>query len=239
VLWELRGFNHADVEITSFRGGVPRIRGLRLHTTNTLGPADHDLRDGIAVTSVARTLLDLGAVVRPAMVDAALADARHRRLVTPAWMWRTLDRLAVPGRRGVATLRAVLERCDPSQAPTESALEDGFIRVLRRFGHPMPTRQVRIDDMRLDFHFEPWPLIAEVDGGRWHSSEADRRRDRRRDNRVRGKGLYVVRFNWNDIRYWPEDIDADLNAAFDVLRPTFRESSTSVVGHSRKVRPAT
>jgi very-short-patch-repair endonuclease len=235
VLWELRGFGQAAVEITSLRGGVPRIRGVRLHTTDTLGPADRDIRDGLAVTSVARTLLDLGDGVRRTAVDAALADARHRRLVTPAWMWRTLDRLAVPGRRGVATLRDVLERCDPSQAPTESALEDGFLRVVRRYGHPMPTRQVWVDDMRLDFHFEPWPLIAEVDGGRWHSSEADRRRDRRRDNRVRGQGLYVVRFNWNDIRYWPEDIDADLTAAFAALNPTFRESSTSVVGHSRKV----
>lgn len=222
VLWELRGFEHAPVEVTSLRGGVPRVPGVRRHTTDVLGPADRDVRDGIPVTSVARTLLDLGAVVGGDALDGALEDARQRRLVTHPYLWRTLDRLGVPGRRGVAGLRAVLEAADPSQAPTESALEDRFLRVVRRFGHPEPARQVRVDNLRLDFHFDPWPVVAELNGAKWHSSEADRRRDRRRANRVRAHGLIVCEFTWNDVRYWPYDIDADLTAAFAAASTTTR-----------------
>jgi very-short-patch-repair endonuclease len=235
VLWALRGFESAAVEVTSLRGGVPRVPGLRLHTTDTLGPADRDVRDGIPVTSVARTLLDLGAVVSRDALDAALNDARLRRLVTPAWMWRTLGRLAVPGRRGVLRLREVLEMTDPSQAPTESVLEDGFLRIVRRYGHPEPLRQVRIAEMRLDFPFFPLPLVAEVDGRKWHVAEADRRRDRRRDNALRAMGIDIVRFGWNDIRYCAQDVDADLTAALATARASSREISVSYTDISRKV----
>lgn len=236
VLWELRGFERAAVEVTSHRGGVPRLRGVRLHTTDTLGPADRDVRDGIPVTSVARTLLDVGAVASVTAVDGALNDARRRGLVTPQWMWRTIDRLGVPGRRGVRRLREVMELCDPSHAPTESALEDGFLRIVRRYGHPIPQRQIRVGEMRLDFPFFPLPLVAEVDGRKWHIAEADKRRDRRRDNRLRAAGIAVVRFAWNDIRYWPDDVDADLTAALaTAASATFRVEAVDATALTRKV----
>jgi very-short-patch-repair endonuclease len=210
-LWRLRGCGPAPPELLAPPERRIRLPGVITHRSDTIGPADRAIHDGIAVTSVARTLVDLGAVA-PRLVESALEDARFQGLVSPAWMWRTVQRLAVPGRRGLAVMRDVLERCDPSQAPTESILEDRFLRIARQAGYA-PTRQVRVGDMRLDFFFDPLPLIAEVDGRRWHSAVADQRRDRRRDNRLRAMGLHVVRFTWIDVNHFPADVRADLDAA--------------------------
>src|SRR5207302_2009457 len=191
-LWGLRGCPPSPPEVLAPAHRRIRLRGVITHRSDTIGPADRAQREGIPATSPARTLVDLGSVA-PRLVESAFEDARFQGLVSPAWMWRTLRRLSVPGRRGITVVRNVLERCDPSQAPTESILEDGFLRIARRAGYE-PTRQVRVDDMRLDFFFDPFPLIAEIDGGKWHTSQADRRRDRQRDNRLRAMGLHVVRF---------------------------------------------
>ena len=216
-VWQLRGCPPSRAELVVPGDRRIRLPGVIAHRTDTIGPADRAIRDGIPVTSAARTLVDLAAVA-PLRVESAFEDARFKGLVSPPWMWRTLPRLAVPGRRGIAVVRDVLERCDPSRAPTESVLEDGFLRIARRAGYD-PTRQVRVEDMRLDFHFDPIPLIAEVDGGEWHSSQADRRRDRRRDNRLRAMGLHVVRFTWIDIKYAPEDVASDLDDAVAACLP--------------------
>jgi very-short-patch-repair endonuclease len=214
-LWGLRGCIPAPPEIVTPPGRRVRLPGVIAHRSRWVGPADRAMHEGIAVTSVARTLVDLGSVA-PALVESAFEDARLRGFVSPAWMWRTLRRLA-PGRRGLDAVRHVLERCDPSQAPTESILEDGFVRIARRAGYE-PSRQVRVADLRLDFFIDPYPLVVEVDGAAWHTSQEARRRDRRRDNRLRAMGIHVVRFTWVDIKYEPDDVATDLDEAVAACR---------------------
>lgn len=75
-LWGLRPSN-VRLEVT-----VPevcrRIRGIEIHRSRILTASDQTIEDGIPVTSVARTLLDLGAVLRPP--DLAVAIDRAERL---------------------------------------------------------------------------------------------------------------------------------------------------------------
>jgi predicted transcriptional regulator of viral defense system len=60
ALWELRqsGGGLIDVTVPS-RAGRIRRKGIRIHRSGRLGPHEATERDGIPVTTVARTLLDL------------------------------------------------------------------------------------------------------------------------------------------------------------------------------------
>lgn len=215
-LFDLRGIDRAPVEVTARRRSAVEAVNVVAHITDTLGPADVTVVDNIPTTSVARTLVGLGAV-QPWSVGGALNDAVLRRLVTYDWMWRTVRRLSASGRNGVGVLRVELERRDPSNAPTESALEDAFVRLCRAAGIEL-RRQARVGPYRVDFADPVRKVIVELDGRRWHESEADRVRDRRRELQLRAAGWRVIRVTWLDLKYWPELVVGELRAALALPR---------------------
>ncbi len=59
-LWGLRDVPRLKPEITVCDTTKPRLRDVVVHRTDTLDAVDVAEVDGIAVTSPARTLLDLG-----------------------------------------------------------------------------------------------------------------------------------------------------------------------------------
>jgi very-short-patch-repair endonuclease len=213
-LWNLRGFQEAPLEVTVPRRKAAVTSGVICHITDTFPAIDISMIDGIPTTSAARTLAGLGAVV-PRAVGPALNDAVLKGLVTYPWMWRTVGRLSARGRNGIGVLRAELERHDPSDAPTESMLEDLFVKVTRRAGLSLP-RQVRVGHLRVDFADPLRKVIVELDGRKWHDAEADRVRDRRRELQLRAAGWRVIRVRWLDLKYWPELVIAELQQAFSL-----------------------
>jgi predicted transcriptional regulator of viral defense system len=66
-----------DVTIPHARAGDATIR---LHRSRSLIARDTDTHEGIPITSVARTLLDLAATVRPDRLERALAQAQRLQL---------------------------------------------------------------------------------------------------------------------------------------------------------------
>jgi hypothetical protein len=68
---------HLEVTTLAKRAGAP---GVRVHHTRTLTAQDVTIRDGMPVTSVARTLLDLNAVVTGADLDVAIDRAERQGL---------------------------------------------------------------------------------------------------------------------------------------------------------------
>jgi len=167
------------------------------------------------VTSAARTLVGLGAVT-PHLIGPAMNDAVLRGLASYPWLWRTVMRLSAQGRDGVAVLRNALDMEDPSEAPTESALEDAFVRLLRRAGLPVPARQRWIGPRRVDFFADEARAVFELDGRQFHVAQADRVRDRQRELELRALGLIVVRFTWIDLKHFGDLVVAE---ARSILRP--------------------
>jgi hypothetical protein len=90
ALLALEGFQPGPPEITVTRLRTVRHRGVRVHESTDLHLMTPTTWDGIPVTPVARTLLDLGAVARP-RVEPAVLDAVSRRLTTWPELWRTLQ----------------------------------------------------------------------------------------------------------------------------------------------------
>ena len=203
TLWEMRGWKTSTVEVTVAGRRQPELAGIIGHSTRRLDRADVVRRGPIPLTSPARTLLDLCSVGAPAAVESAVEDSLHRRLVTRARLEAVLNR-GSQGRPGVATLRKILADRDPRAAPTESVLEDAFVRLLRDAGLPVPARQypVRVPGrpaVRIDFAYSARRVAIELDGRRWHSGRADLERDRAKSNVLVALGWRLLRFGWADV----------------------------------------
>ena len=199
VLWALRGAEAPAPEITVVGTRRPRLAGVLVHRTDRLDDIDVSRRLRIPVTTPARTLLDLGAVVPVEVVEPALEDALMRRLVTFELLLNTLERLAASGRNGAGVLRALVEERDPATAPTESMLEDQLFKVIRRGGLPAPVRQYEVGGVRLDGAYPPFRLGLEADSRIWHGGRLDVQRNSDKANILLAHGWRVLRFTWFDL----------------------------------------
>jgi very-short-patch-repair endonuclease len=199
VLWAMRGVESARPEIIVPATRCPTLRGVLVHRTDRLDPVDVSRRRRISVTTPARTLLDLGAVVPAPVVESALEDALMRRLVTFALLTATLERLGGPGRNGAGVLRALVEERDPATAPTQSMLEDRMFRLIRRARLPAPVRQYEVAGVRLDGAYPHLRLGLEADSRRWHGGRLDVQRNSDKANRLLAHGWRVLHFTWFDL----------------------------------------
>jgi very-short-patch-repair endonuclease len=141
--------------------------GFVIHRTRNLQPGDVTTNWGIPVTSPARTLLDLSGVLSLDALDAALAEALVRKLVT-------LEQV-----QARATGR--LARLVNAAAPTRSKLERDLRRLLREHGLPQPISNGLVCGYEVDLHWPEHRLVAELDGYAYHAHrrafEADRERN--------------------------------------------------------------
>ena len=199
ALWRLRGIEAAATEITVAGGRHCRMAGVVTHRTDALEAVDTSRRLAIPVTTPARTLLDLGAVLPALVVESALEDALMRRLVTFELLTRTLERLGGPGRNGAGVLRALVEERDPATAPTQSVLEDRLFRLLRRAGLPEPVRQYEVAGVRLDGAYPHRRLGLEADSRIWHGGRLDVQRNSDKANLLLAHGWRVLHFTWFDL----------------------------------------
>lgn len=221
-LWSLRGVS-AQVPEISVIHERPRLPSCHVHRMQRLIPPDVVVRDdGLPITSVARTILDLGAVVHPNQVGRAAVDALHRRLVSWQQLAEVLVREGGRGRAGTAPLRRFMAREDPGVAALESELEVRFWELVRAYGLRVPDRQFVVRGggrtFRIDFAYPDVLLAMEVDGVAWHGTAADRRRDRERDRALEALGWTVLRFKWEDVVRRPDLVVVRINEALAAKR---------------------
>jgi len=198
-LWRLRGFDEPFTEVSVPAASQPALAGVVVHRTRSLGALDVSRTRRMPVTTPARTLLDLGAVVEPDLVEAAMEDALMRRLVSFELLARTVQRLSCRGRAGASVLRALVEDRDPVTAPTQSLLEDNLLRLLRRAGLPEPIRQHWVGGVCLDFAYPETKLGIEADSRLWHGARVDVQRNSDKGNVLVGLGWRVLHFTWADV----------------------------------------
>jgi very-short-patch-repair endonuclease len=157
------------------------------------------------VTTVVRTLRDLGTILGIDEVERALESALRRRLVSVTEVSAIAGHAG--GRRGVPVLRRVLSR-RPADAPaTESDVETRFLQLCRRGGIDEPVRQYPqlVGGQRVRFDFA-WPrprIAAEIDGAATHAGDA-LGPDLRRQNRIVLGAWIVIRFTWEDVVRYPD-----------------------------------
>jgi very-short-patch-repair endonuclease len=211
-LHRLPGFPASPVHVIRTHGKALHHGVLSVvHRTDRLPPSHRREVAGIPVTSVARTLLDLGAVVHPGRVERAVDTALARLLVTYEDLAGLLQDLAASGRPGVRALRQALAGRSPTEAPPASELERRFRDLLRRHGLPQPERQVVLGTDaevagRVDCYFREARLVVELDGRAYHTATLDRLEDGRRDLVLLRSGRRVLRLGWQHVVERPLEV---------------------------------
>jgi len=132
VLWGLLG-PPMPVEIVVPYAAGPTPRGAIVHRSTDLREVDAARRQGIPVTNPIRTVGDLGAVA-PGLVPTAVERGLYLDLFSIAGLWRLVDDLAKPGRRGLGVLRRTLEQRALGDRRTCSPLESMFAAIAAETG---------------------------------------------------------------------------------------------------------
>lgn len=219
-LWEL--LDDDVIEVTVPVESRPRLRGAAaIHRSGDVEDAHVVRRHGVPATTPMRTLVDLGAVAGPALVEDALDKALTARLVTIAGVENELDELARPGRRGAGVLRRILDRRALGASRPDSILEPRMARLLRRYDLPAAAFQHRVVKggrfvAQVDFAYPNAKLAIEVDGFEAHSSPRALQSDLRRQNDLVGAGWTVLRFTWEDVVRRTAAVAAQIRNSLDI-----------------------
>lgn len=183
-----------------------KIAGVRCRRCRYPQPEEVEVVQGVAVTTVARTLVDLAGVVglptlrksvgRAAIrktldvqaIDLAIHNAKRRRGLG------SLEQTLVPYRTKEGN--AVDVRSDFETLVLPDLLEIGLLR-------PSCNAWLHIDGERflVDFLWEKQRVVVETDGRETHETPDAFQKDRRRDQFLASAGYRVLRVTWHQIRY--------------------------------------
>ena len=174
-------------------------------------------RDGIPVTTVARTLVDIAAS-EPDYFVRAFNEAEFRRLDDEAGLTDLLSRS--PSRAGALTIRKVLGHA--YTGITREELEHRFLVLVDKFDLPRPLlNQPLTIDGRTIYPDAAWPdarLIVELDSRAAHETTSRFDSDRERDRFLALAGWLVVRVTWKHLTTDANRLAADLRELIDARR---------------------
>jgi hypothetical protein len=186
VLWAILEDRGQLIHVTA--EGRRRIRGVVVHQSPLQG--ERVRRQGIVVTTPARTLVDLADVVQKRRtLERAFDEADYRRLD-----WES----AAPrdGRAGSGLLASVLAVHEPGTTRTFSELEERFLAFCDSHGFSRPEVNSGIEGYLCDFVWRAERLVVETDGRAAHGTWRAKERDAARDAALVVEGWRVVRVTW-------------------------------------------
>jgi hypothetical protein len=188
--------------------------GIRVHAAGL--PASHlVVKDGVALTSVARTVVDL-ARTRSFADGVVVADSALRAGKTT--VTEINDVIADCERwPGVKRARRVAAFTD---GRSESALESIGRVAFHEHGLPAPELQVWVGSGELgvigraDFLWRDHRTIAEADGALKYADPGRAIGQLNRDAQLRDAGFEVVHFTWQEVTMTPWQVIERIRAAF-------------------------
>ena len=190
-LWALLWDNRPVVDV-SVPGRAGRAqRGIVFHRPRGLTGGDVAVRDGIPCTSVARTLLDLAATVRPSLLRKAFEEAERQRVLDLRAVERALERSR--GHRGRRALSAVVAHASGPLPMTRSDVERAFLELVRAEGLPMPVMNATVGDYEVDALWPDRRVVVEIDHFATHGHRTAFERDRVRDAELQIAGFRTGR----------------------------------------------
>lgn len=214
--------DHAPIEVLLVaRSSKPRP-GVVIHRVKALARQDVRSRRGIPVTSPARTILDLAATMPAIELEAVLAAAFRKQLVSRSDVVDVLARN--PNVKGIRALRALLEQSG-SLRDTRSVYERKLLALLREAELPLPQTNVMVAGKLVDGLWPDLKLIFEFDGWLYHRDKFES--DRLRDQLMLIAGHRVIRISGRQIDFAPYALIARLASIITALRLN-REAAQAV-----------
>jgi predicted transcriptional regulator of viral defense system len=198
--------------------------GIVFHRTRTLDARQRTIRDGIPITSVERTLVDLCHVVGPKQLKHPFDEADHRGLLDG----HELERVSglCRGRGATVRLRRLMASRLTAVADSRSVLERGFMRFCAERELPQPAANVPYAGFVVDLLWPQYDLVVELDSWRHHKDREAFENDRRRDAAIQLAGCRTVRVTDRRLRREPDRLEFEI-----------RTLMASAPGHGEKALP--
>ncbi len=181
----------------------PDRDGLKLHEGRLPAAQITDL-DGLPVTTLERTLLDLADVLTPRKLEIAINQAEINEKLDYSALEAVL--LDANGRHGITPLRHALEAAALGLTLTESELEEAFLALTRKHRFQQPETRFNAEGFRCDFVWPDQRIVIETDGARFHRRLRNREEDARRDRTLRRVGWTVDRVSYRQVFFRPQEV---------------------------------
>ncbi|HWE09311.1 MAG TPA: type IV toxin-antitoxin system AbiEi family antitoxin domain-containing protein [Solirubrobacteraceae bacterium] len=196
------------------------IDGIRCHFAHHLDPGDLTEIDGIPVTTLERTLLDIAGGYG---FGAALQQAQHEDKLD----LRRLNAVVArhPGRRGIVPLTQALANLTEEPGWTQSELERRFRSLTRTHGLPPALTNQYVEGELVDAYWPDHGVVVEVDGWRTHKTRKAFETDRARDSKLAAAHYRVMRFTYRRVRDDPAGVADELRRALSDPRAPRRAAA--------------
>ena len=209
------------VVLTDAHGRHHRLPGVIVHQLNDVLPEHRTAVDGLPITTPARTIVDLAAVVHPARLLPIVEGTHHARIASYTEVGVCMASIARRGKPGIRHLALTLDKLTSTKATTMSKLERQLFELIANAGLPRPISQYPFPGRLftngcVDAAYADAKLIVEADGRTWHTRIADLKRDHARD-------ADAARHGWLTLRLLYEDITADPAGTAELIRDVRRE----------------
>jgi hypothetical protein len=223
--WGIRRAPKDRVDITVPKGTRVDDRSAVVHYSNRM-LVHHvvDLIDGARVTSVARTVFDLGGVLDEHGHLSVVEDVRNKGLCTEAELGEVYHDLRGRGRRGSGAWQRLAELTERIGRPTMSELELEFQEALVGAGlapaiqqHPVTLPNGRT--VYLDLAYPDQLLDIEIDHSEWHATTTAVEQDKARDLGMALLGWERLRFTERALQRRVRVCVAMVRAILELRRP--------------------
>jgi very-short-patch-repair endonuclease len=206
-LWGLLRYQPERMHVTA----PTRRRAKRrfvVHFSSILAEEDRAVRQGIPVTAVPRTLMDLAIRARPDQIEGYLERAEDRELLDVRAIEDVLARAG--GHRGRGPLGRALAIYRPDPSFTRSKFERRFRRLVKAAGLPAPSMNFNVAEFELDAYWPELRFAVELDLYETHGSRAAFERDRRRQEELKLLGIEMIRVTAPRLKREPENVIRNL-----------------------------
>ena len=204
ALWRIDGFPRALIEVTIDNSRRVILPGVKVRRSTQFAWRDETTIDGIATTGIARTVLDVAAVVGPGRLNQAVDAVLRQKLLSWPDLYDVLVRHSARGRTGCGRLRKLLDVRFGDTAIPDSRWNRMVATLLVDAGLPAPALEFEVRSSsgdfvaRVDLAFPRRKVAIELDSERWHLNSESFRKDPRRKNKLTVEGWTVLSFTWSD-----------------------------------------
>ncbi|HUO46913.1 MAG TPA: type IV toxin-antitoxin system AbiEi family antitoxin domain-containing protein [Acidimicrobiia bacterium] len=219
AMWSMLNTSGGRVEVTVPRWDRTR-RPYVVHESLDLAAEDVTIHNSIAITSPARTVVDLGAVF-PSAVSEAFGRGQRAGLVELYQVIGVVNRVGRKGRRGTAPARELIREKRRYPDRTESRAEDIFLKISRLANLPEPVQQYEVRDesgwfvCRADFGYPEARLVIFIDGFTYHSDVEAFQKDRNQQNLLELINWKYLRFTYRDVVHDPMKVAYQVRLALN------------------------
>ncbi len=216
-----------SVHVTVPESRKATVRGAKVWRSRNLSPSDVTKRGRLRLTNLARTIIDLAAVLDEGWLRACFDSAVRQNKSNVGWISRTLARHG-PGKRGVGRLRALVDEYRQGDEVPDSVLESLGVELARATGRKPLLHCDVMDGARhvaeVDLAWPEVKLCVEFDGWKTHGTRAAFVRDRARDRDLFPLGWTVLRYTWDDVVHDRDNVLDQLVRSYESRARSSRRS---------------